>query len=90
LYRAVFLPYLWYNVQGFEKRREKTVENKAENYIKLDSFLKLRQAVSTGGQAKLSIQNGQVKVNGQVETRRGRKLYPGDEVTFQGTTYKVE
>jgi ribosome-associated protein len=65
------------------------VENKAENYIKLDSFLKLRQAVSTGGQAKLSIQNGEVKVNGQVETRRGRKLYPGDEVVFQGTVYKV-
>lgn len=48
--------------------------------LKLDQFLKLSRIVETGGQAKLLIQSGQVWVNGQVETRRGRKLYPGDRV----------
>ena len=49
-------------------------------YIKLDSFLKLADLVMSGGEAKLLIQEGEVKVNGEVETRRGRKLYPGDRV----------
>lgn len=51
-------------------------------YIKLDSFLKYMGWVSTGGQAKILIQEGQVMVNGEVETRRGRKLYPGDRVVL--------
>ena len=50
-------------------------------YIKLDSFLKLANLVMSGGEAKLLIQDGQVKVNGQIENRRGRKLYPGDQVS---------
>ena len=49
--------------------------------IKLDSFLKLAGAAQTGGQAKLLVQNGLVQVNGQLETRRGRKLKTGDVVT---------
>lgn len=49
-------------------------------YIKLDSFLKLANLVMSGGEAKLLIQDGLVRVNGQIETRRGRKLYPGDLV----------
>ena len=49
-------------------------------YIKLDQFLKLAQVVATGGQAKTLIQDGQVKVNGLIETRRGRKLHHGDRV----------
>ena len=48
-----------------------------EEYIKLDQFLKLANVVQTGGEAKVLIQSGQVLVNGQVETRRGRKLRPG-------------
>lgn len=52
--------------------------------IKLDQFLKLAQVVQSGGQAKLLIQSGQVMVNGAVETRRGRKLRPGDVVVFAG------
>ncbi|MGB4599608.1 MAG: S4 domain-containing protein YaaA [Trichlorobacter sp.] len=51
------------------------------NYIKLDSFLKLANLVMSGGEAKLLIQDGQVTVNGQIENRRGRKLYPGDQVS---------
>jgi ribosome-associated protein len=57
--------------------------------IKLDQFLKLVGISPTGGQAKLMIQNGDVKVNGEVETRRGRQLVPSDEVTVEGKTLKV-
>ena len=53
-------------------------------YIKLDQFLKLADVVSTGGQAKALILDGAVKVNGVVETRRGRKLYDGDRVEVDG------
>jgi ribosome-associated protein len=62
----------------------------AENYIKLDSFLKWRNLTESGGQAKLLIQNGEVRVNGKIETRRGRKLVNGDKVTFKGKTLTVE
>lgn len=48
--------------------------------IKLDQFLKLQGMVSTGGEAKSLIQNSNVKVNGDIENRRGRKLVPGDVV----------
>lgn len=60
-----------------------------ENYIKLDSFMKWQNLVETGGQAKLLIQNGEVRVNGKIETRRGRKLVNGDKVTFRGKTLIV-
>ena len=61
-----------------------------ENYIKLDSFMKWQNLVETGGHAKLLIQNGEVRVNGKIETRRGRKLVNGDKVTFKGKTLTVE
>jgi len=51
-----------------------------EETIKLEQFLKLAEVVATGGQAKVLIQSGAVRVNGLVETRRGRKLRPGDRV----------
>jgi ribosome-associated protein len=57
--------------------------------IKLDQFLKLTGMVQTGGEAKLVIQAGEVTVNGVIETRRGRKLLPGDYVTFAGETFEV-
>jgi ribosome-associated protein len=60
------------------------------DYIKLDQFLKHHHIVDTGGQAKLVIQEGAVKVNGQVETRRGRKLVTGDRVEIAGETWPVE
>ena len=59
-------------------------ENTPREYIKLDQFLKLADVVSTGGQAKVLILDGAVKVNGVVETRRGRKLYDGDRVEVDG------
>jgi ribosome-associated protein len=58
--------------------------------IKLDQFLKLIGIVPTGGQAKLMIQQGDVLVNGTIETRRGRKLVSGDRVTVRGQTFEVE
>ena len=61
-----------------------------EKHIKLDSFMKWQNLVETGGQAKLIIQGGEVRVNGKIETRRGRKLVNGDKVTYQGKTLTVE
>ncbi len=61
----------------------------ADDYIKLDSFMKWQNLVETGGQAKLLIQSGDVRVNGKIETRRGRKLVKGDRVTFKGKTLTV-
>lgn len=63
--------------------------NKRGDTIKLDQFLKLMGAVQTGGQAKLLIQSGEVEVNGEVETRRGRKLTIGDRVLVMGEVYDV-
>ena len=50
--------------------------------MKLDQFLKWQNLVSTGGEAKIIIKSGSVKVNGLVEIRRGRKLNKGDKVMF--------
>ena len=59
------------------------------DFIKLDSFLKLASAVSTGGHAKMVITGGEVKVNGEVCLMRGKKLHIGDMVEFEGLQYKV-
>ena len=58
-------------------------------FIKLDSFLKFCGAAETGGQAKEMVQAGQVLVNGEVCTMRGKKLYPGDLVTAGEREYEV-
>ena len=58
-------------------------------FIKLDSLLKLAGLVETGGEAKLLIQNGQVEVNGEVCTMRGKKLRAGDAVTLDGRTVAI-
>lgn len=59
-------------------------------YIKLDQFLKLQGIVQTGGEAKIRIQEGEVKVNDAMETRRGKKLRNGDRVTIDNQTYSVD
>ena len=56
----------------------------------LDQFLKLCSAADTGGRAKWLIQHGEVKVNGQVETRRRRKLAPGDVVELSGQRFLLD
>ena len=57
--------------------------------IRLDNFVKMTGLVATGGQAKLLIQAGEVTVNGEVETRRRRKLAAGDVVQFDGEQFEV-
>ena len=58
-------------------------------FIRLDAFLKLCAAVSSGGEAKHFIQSSAVSVNGQVCTQRGKKLTAGDTIAFGGKTYRV-
>ena len=58
--------------------------------IQLDQFLKFAGLADTGGQAKMMIRDGEVRVNGEVELRRGRKLRDKDEVEFDGDVYLVE
>ncbi len=60
------------------------------DYIKLDSFLKAVNVVGSGGEAKTLIAEGMVRVNGATETRRGRKLRPGDRVEVAGQDFMVE
>lgn len=58
-------------------------------YIKLESFLKLANVIESGGMAKSVIQDGEVSVNGEVCTMRGKKLRDGDTVQFAGETLRV-
>ena len=58
-------------------------------FIKLDSFLKFCGAASLGSEAKMYILDELVKVNGEICTQRGKKLYRGDIVEFNGETFKV-
>ncbi|MDD5285496.1 MAG: RNA-binding S4 domain-containing protein [Desulfuromonadaceae bacterium] len=62
----------------------------ATGYIKLDSFLKMINAVCSGGEAKSIIAEGEVSVNGAVEIRRGRKLYPGDRIRLGESEYLLK
>ena len=57
-----------------------------DEYIKLGQALKAAGLVESGVEAKYAIQEGHVKVNGETETQRGKKLYGGDVVEFQGQT----
>ncbi len=58
-------------------------------FIRLDALLKYAGALDTGGQAKLVIQDGLVKVNGAVCTMRGKKMRPGDTAEYENTVYEV-
>ena len=58
-------------------------------FIKLDALLKFANLVSSGGEAKLRIAEGEVLVNGETCTMRGRKIRPGDTVSLAGVTLKV-
>ena len=61
-----------------------------EEFIKLGQALKVANLVESGVDAKFVVQDGLVKVNGAVETQRGKKLYDGDIVEFDGETFKVK
>ena len=62
----------------------------SDEFIKLGQALKAAGLVESGVEAKEVIQDGLVKVNGEVDTRRGKKLYDGDIVSFDGTDIKIE
>ena len=60
-----------------------------DEFIKLGQAMKLAGAVESGAEAKDVITDGQVTVNGEVDLRRGRKLYPGDVFSYRGKQYSV-
>lgn len=70
-------------------RREEEVIISTE-FIRLDAFLKFKGIAETGGQAKTFIQDGIVKVNGEVCTARGKKIRGGDIVSIFSTDYKIK
>ena len=59
------------------------------DFIKLDAFLKFAMLAETGGEAKLMISDGEISVNGETCTMRGKKLYPGDRVGFDGRVFEL-
>ncbi len=61
-----------------------------DEFIKLGQALKLAGLVDSGLDAKIEIQDGNVLVNGEIECRRGRKIYEGDVIEFDGHQIKVE
>lgn len=60
-----------------------------DEFIKLGQALKLAGVVEDGVEAKIVIQDGKVSVNGEADTRRGRKIYEGDIISYNGTEIKV-
>lgn len=59
-------------------------------FIRLDAVLKLASVVSTGGQAKMLIEDEQIKVNGEICTQRGKKLRDGDTFSFENRNFIVK
>ena len=70
--------------------KQKITKKIDTDFIRLDSFLKMCDAVQTGGHAKIVIQEGEVKVNGEICTSRGKKLRSGDSAEFERVIYVVE
>lgn len=60
-----------------------------DEFIKLGQAVKAAGLVDNGAEAKIVIQNGEVKVNGETDVRRGRKLFAGDVVEFNGETIRI-
>ena len=58
-------------------------------FIKLDALLKYAGLCETGGEAKTAVQEGQISVNGEICSMRGKKIYPGDTITYQNTSVEV-
>ena len=59
-------------------------------FIRLDHLLKLGGAVDTGGQAKFIVQNGEVELNGEICTQRGKKIRVGDKVRYKSLEIRVK
>lgn len=76
--------------QTYRKKDCMEIIKLRDDYIKLGQALKAGNVVGSGVEAKIVIQEGQVSVNGEICTQRGKKLYDGDIVTFEGQTIKIE
>lgn len=61
-----------------------------DDFIKLGQALKLAGLAESGVEAKIEVQEGQVRVNGEVELQRGKKIYPGDVIELDGQQVRVE
>ncbi len=61
-----------------------------QEFITLQALLQITDIISTGGMAKVYLAENKVLVNGELEDRRGRKLYPGDEVEVEGRTFVIK
>ena len=61
-----------------------------EEFIRLDSAMKLADMINSGGHAKIVIQNGEVKVNGEICLMRGKKLHRGDKAEFENSGFIIE
>ena len=59
-------------------------------YVTLGQFLKLADIISSGGEAKFAVKEMDIYVNGEREDRRGRKLYPNDQITIEGSTFVIK
>lgn len=70
-------------------KTEKIILRSDEEFIRLDNIIKMSGGVETGGQAKIVIQNGEVKVNGEICTMRGKKMRKGDTAEFDGIIFEV-
>ena len=79
-----------YNKTRGKKMNEKKIELKeSQEYITLNVLLKISHIISTGGEAKFFLANNKIIVNGEEETRRGRKLYPGDTIIYQNKKFLI-
>jgi ribosome-associated protein len=85
LLRRVGFPVGW-EQNAFMHDRDVTIRDES---IRLGQFLKLANAVDQGSDVKDLLATGEVRVNREVETRRGRRLQPGDEVDLADATYRV-
>ena len=65
------------------------MEKITTEFITLQQFLKMNDLILSGGEAKYFVRENTILVNGETENRRGRKLYPGDEVTVNGKKYRI-
>ena len=65
------------------------MEKITTEFITLQQFLKMNDLIFSGGEAKYSVKENRILVNGATEDRRGRKLYPGDKVSVNGKKYRI-
>lgn len=70
-------------------KNEKILLEEGEQYIRLCDLMKMTGSFETGGQAKIAIQNGEITVNGELCTMRGKKMRRGDKACYKGTTFEV-